>query len=215
MNITIVGAGAVGAALAEGWSRAGHRVTVAVRDTTAAKAVSLAQKFDVAIAAMSDAAKDAEVIVLAVPWDAAQNAVTALGDLSGKVLIDATNPLAFADGALHLVQPQGSSGGEQIAQWAQGARVVKTLNQVGAEMMSAEKSMPALPVMFIAGDHEPANETVKSLVGDLGFEALVAGALSQSRHLEHFAMVWINQAVFQGFGRQWAFAALRNQEKTV
>lgn len=209
MRISIIGAGAVGAALAEGWARAGHAITLGVRDTSKPENVALAEKAGAALTSIAASIEGADVVAFAVPWSAAEDALAALGDLGGKVLIDATNPLEFKDNALHLVQPDGVSGGERVAGWAQNARVVKTLNQVGAEMMSAEKTMPAKPCMFIAGDDEDAVGAASTLVEDLGFESLHAGALTQARHLENFAMVWINQAIFRGFGRSWAFGALR------
>ncbi|MEO0938085.1 MAG: NAD(P)-binding domain-containing protein [Pseudomonadota bacterium] len=209
MNITIIGAGAVGAALAEGWHRAGHDITLAVRDPQKPEVQTLAKAVN-ALVVPAHAVAAADAFVLAVPWDAAEAAVRALGDLGGTPLIDATNPLVFADGRLSLVQPDGLSGAEHIAGWAQNAAVVKTLNQVGAEMMSAQKVMAAAPSMFIAGDDAAANAVAATLVSDLGFEALEAGDLTQARHLEHFAMVWINQAIMRGFGRDWAFGALRN-----
>ncbi len=212
MRIAIVGSGAVGSALAEGWVRAGHAVVFAVRDTAKAETQDLAARLGAGIVAMDGAAAGADVVVLAVPWDAAEDALAALGDLGGKPLIDATNPLQFADGRLTLVQPDGRAGAEWVAEWAGTARVVKTLNQVGAEMMSAQKTMAAKPCLFLAGDDAAANEIAATLVSDLGFEPLQAGGLDQARHLEHFAMVWINQAVMRGFGRDWAFGALRNGE---
>lgn len=210
MKVAIIGAGAVGAALTEGWACTGHEVILGVRDQNATKAMELAQRFDAQITSVAEAAVGADVIVLAVPWDAIEDALAALGDLQGKPLVDATNPLEFADGALNLVQPDGKSGAERVAALSQNASVVKTMNQVGAEMMSARKSMAARPSMFIAGDNADANETVAQLVDDLGFQSLQAGGLHQARHLEHFAMVWINQAIFQGLGRDWAFGVLQN-----
>jgi predicted dinucleotide-binding enzyme len=65
------------------------------------------------------------------------------------------------------------------------------------------------PVMFLAGDDAAAKQTVARLVTDLSFEPLDAGDLAKSRLLEPFAMVWINQALFRGLGRDWAFGVLR------
>jgi predicted dinucleotide-binding enzyme len=63
--------------------------------------------------------------------------------------------------------------------------------------------------MFLAGDDDSAKSTVAQLVSELRFEALDAGALKQARILEPFAVAWINQALFRGLGRNWAFAVLR------
>jgi predicted dinucleotide-binding enzyme len=63
--------------------------------------------------------------------------------------------------------------------------------------------------MFLAGDDNTAKATVAQLVSELGFEVLDAGELKSARILEPFAMVWINQALFRGLGRNWAFGILR------
>jgi len=86
--------------------------------------------------------------------------------------------------------------------------VVKTLNQVGAEMMADNRALPHRPVMFMAGDSDAAKARVATLLGDLGFEPLDAGDLAKARLLEPFGMVWINQALARGKGRHWAFAAV-------
>jgi predicted dinucleotide-binding enzyme len=214
MKIAVIGAGAVGAALGEGWARAGHKIIFGARNIGNEKTIALARRIRAEVAPLRVAAASAEVIALATPWSAALEAVQALGDVAGKIIIDATNPVRFADGVLSLVHQDGLSAGEQIAAAAKGAAVVKTLNQVGAEMMAAEKNMAAKPSMFVAGEDERARATACSLVADLGFEAFDAGGIRQARHLEHFAMVWINQAMFRGAGRNWAFGVLRQQTKS-
>jgi len=119
------------------------------------------------------------------------------------------NPLAMKDGGLGLERGYTTSGGETVESWLPGAKVVKTFNQVGADMMTAGDQFETRPVMFLAGDDDGAKATVAQLVSELGFEALDAGGLKQARILEPFAMVWINQALFRGLGRNWAFGVLR------
>src|SRR5450631_3939759 len=92
MNITIIGVGNVGRALATAWRKAGHQVTVAVRNPGDAKVADLKQQgFN--LVAVDGAAKGADVIVLAVPWSAVTATIAALGTLDGKIVADATNPL--------------------------------------------------------------------------------------------------------------------------
>jgi predicted dinucleotide-binding enzyme len=209
MKIAVVGAGNVGGAIGSGWSRAGHAVTYLVRDTgdpalaklTAAPGAKATT--DRAEAGMCD------VIALALPWAVAEPAVKALGDLSGKIVIDCMNPLAMRDGALGLAVGFNTSAAEMVAQWLPGARIVKTLNQVGAEVMADASGFSQPPVMFVAGDDDGAKSVVSGLVSELGFETLDAGLLVMARLLEPFGMVWINQALARGAGRDWAFGALR------
>jgi predicted dinucleotide-binding enzyme len=96
-----------------------------------------------------------------------------------------------------------------VAGWLPGARVVKTLNQVGAEIMADPAMLGNRPVVFMAGDDAGAKTATAELLGDLGFEALDAGAITKSRLLEPFGMVWINQSIIRGLGRDWAFSVTR------
>ncbi len=153
-----------------------------------------------------DAARNAQVVVLATPWPATEAAVKSLGDLSGKVLIDCTNPLGMGPNGLELVLGHTTSAGEQVASCAPAAAVFKTLNQIGADSMDKATLFPVRPVMFVAGD-DPAKKTVvMSLVAKLGFEPVDAGPLRIARLLEPYGMLWIDQALNRGRGRSFAFA---------
>jgi len=208
MQIAIIGAGNVGGALARGWLRAGHHLLLGVRDAADPKVVALSRAIGADVKPPAEAAAIAEVVVLALPWAAAEGAVKALGALNGKIVVDCMNPLAMRDGRLGLDRGFNTSGAEAVASWIPGARVVKTLNQVGAEMMEDNAGLPYRPVMFMAGDDSAAKTTVSKLLVDLGFEALDAGDLTKARLLEPYGMVWINQALIQGKGRNWAFATV-------
>lgn len=208
MRVAIIGTGNVGSAIARGLAGKGHEVTLGARDPAGGGVAALAAATGATPARPEAAAAAAEVVILALPWGAAEAAVRALGDLSGKVVIDCMNPLGMVDGALGLTVGHRVSGGEIVAGWLPGARVVKTLNQVGAEIMADTAALPHRPVMFMAGDDAAAKAQVARLLADLGFEPLDAGGIAKSRLLEPFAMVWINQALLRGKGRMWAFAAV-------
>lgn len=209
MHIAIIGAGSVGRAVATGLQRAGHSITFGVRNPGKDDLAGFAADIQAEIMTPAAAAGVADIVILSVPWAAAENAVKSLGALRGKILIDCTNPIGRVDGAMQLVVGHTTSAAEMIQNWAPDARVVKSLNQVGAEIMADPSHLSAKPVMFAAGDDEAARKVVLALVRDLGFEALDAGLLMQARYLEAFAMVWINQAIFRGMGRNWAFGAIR------
>jgi predicted dinucleotide-binding enzyme len=208
MKISIIGTGNVGSALARGLKKSSHTVVLGARDIANRATQDLAADVGAELASPAEAAKSAEVVVLALPWDVAEAAIKALGDLSGKIVIDCMNPLGMIGGVLELTLGHTTSGGEIVASWLPGARVVKTLNQVGAEIMTDNASMPHRPVMFMASDDPQAKAVVATVLTDLGFEPLDAGDISKSRLLEPFGMVWINQALLRGKGRAWAFAAV-------
>jgi len=212
MKIAIIGAGAVGGSLGTAWSRSDHEIVFGVRDVGKPELRELCESIGALALPAPEAAAAADVVVLALPWDGAEDGIQALGDLAGKTVVDCTNPLRFEDDSLSLDRGFTTSGGETVAAWLPGANVVKGLNQVPAEMMSSNSKLSGRPVQFIAGDTESAKATVQSLIEELGFEVLDAGALVQSRILEPFGMVFINQAIMRGMGRDWAFGILRNRE---
>ena len=208
MQIAIIGTGSVGAAIARGLKGKGHDVTLGARDPASDEVAALAAEVGATAATQGNAAAAAEMAFIALPWFVAENAVKALGDLSGKIVVDCMNPLGMVDGALGLTVGHSTSGGEILQEWLPGARVVKALNQVGAETMADNAGMAHRPAMFTAGDDEAAKQAVAAVLGDLGFDAHDAGGIAKSRLLEPFAMLWINQALFRGKGRAWAFAAV-------
>jgi predicted dinucleotide-binding enzyme len=147
------------------------------------------------------------VIVVATPWDATEAAVRDLGDLSGKILIDCTNPLGMTPAGLGLVVGYDNSGGEMVARWTNAA-VFKCFNTTGAPNMSAATDYAVAPAMFVAGDDEAKKPVVLGLAREIGFDAIDAGALRMSRLLEPMAMLWIDQAIMKGKGRDFAFAVV-------
>jgi hypothetical protein len=208
MRIAIIGTGNVGGALARGLKGTGHAVSLGARNPDAAEVQALATETSADVALPAVAAAGADLVILALPWGVAESAVKALGDLTGKVVIDCMNPLGMVGGALGLTIGHSTSGGEIVQGWLPQAHVVKTLNQVGAEIMAQNDQLLHRPVMFMAGDDAAAKARVATLLTDLGFEALDAGDLTKARLLEPLGMVWINQALFRGKGRMWAFAAV-------
>jgi predicted dinucleotide-binding enzyme len=205
MNIVIVGSGNVGRALGDAWRKAGHSVTFAAREPGGAKATEL-KKAGFTVATTAEAAKGADIVVLATPWDAVPAAIKSLGSLAGKVVVDATNPLT---GKLELALGFDDSAGETVARLAPGARVVKAFNTTGANNMADSRYAGGKLMMAVAGDDAEAKKIVMALAADLGFEPVDVGPLAMSRHLEPMAMTWIKLAYAQGMGREFGFAVLR------
>lgn len=206
MKIAMIGAGNVGSALGRAWLQAGEEVVFGVPDPADPKYRALPRE---RLHIPSQAARDAAAVVLATPWPATEAAVKGLGPLSGKIVIDCTNPLGIGPNGLELVLGFDTSAGERVASWARGASVFKSLNQTGAENMEKASRFPVRPVMFVAGDDEAKKPTVLALIAKLGFEAVDAGPLRAARLLEAYGMLWIDQALNRGRGRDFAFALTR------
>jgi hypothetical protein len=212
MQIAIIGAGNVGRALGKGWTNRGHAVRYGVRTPADPKYHDLPAGM---AAEPGEAAADAEVIVLATPWPATEAAIAglkaALGDLSGRLVIDCTNPLGMGPAGLELALGHTVSGAEQVARWAAGAAVFKAFNTTGAGNMADLSGYPVTPAMFVAGDDAARKPLVMGLVRDIGFEPIDAGPLRIARLLEPCAMLWIDQALNRGAGADFAFAVVRKR----
>ncbi|WP_374406386.1 NADPH-dependent F420 reductase [Hydrogenophaga sp.] len=207
MSIAIIGAGNVGMALGRAFTRRGENVVLGVPDP---------QKYAAAVAALGDKARlsstaDAiaasDLVVLAVPHLATAAIAQSVPDWQGKVLVDATNPLA--PGLAGLTMGTNTSAAEELARLARGARVVKAFNSTGAENMADAAYPGGVPMMPVCGDDADARQRVMALATLIGFEAVDMGPLMAARYLEPFAMTWIHLAFRQGLGRRFAFGLLR------
>lgn len=216
MHIAIIGAGSVGSALGRGWSRAGHHIHYGVSDPDNPKHRAAATAAgNASVTGVAEAGAAGEVVVLAVPWDAVVSVCATLGDLGSKLVIDATNPLRFSANGLELALGLNDSGGETVARLLPKAHVVKTMNQVGFNVMDAATGYPTAPSMFVAGDDDDARARAMRLVGDLGFAPLDAGPMRIARLLEPYAMLWIHMAVNQGSPLTGAFALMQREEGQI
>lgn len=207
MTISILGAGNVGLALAGAFTRRGETVVLGVPQPAkyAAAVAALGERAQLTTTAEAVAA--GEVVILAVPHAAVAAIAQSVDDWQGKVLVDATNPLA--PGLAGLTLGTTTSGAEELARLARGARVVKAFNTTGAENMADAGYPGGLPMMPVCGDDAQARQRVMALATLIGFEAVDMGPLSAARYLEPFAMTWIHLAFRQGFGRRFAFGLLR------
>ena len=209
MKIAIVGAGNVGGTLGRSLAQKGHEIIFGVRDQQSEKVRDLLASMPNNTKADSNqaAAAASEVMILTTPWLGTEDAIANCGDLTNKILIDCTNPLTEDFSGLKIGFT--TSGGEQVAQWAKGAKVYKVFNQTGFKIMAEPVLEGRQAVMFVCGDDEESKPIVIKLTEDVGFETIDAGKLSTARLLEPFAMLWIKLAYAHGLGQDFAFALVR------
>ena len=212
MKLAIIGAGNVGGTLGTAWAqKAGHEIFFGVRNPAADATQALVRKLGgkARAGAPAQAAALADFIVLTTPWPAAEAAIRSLGDVGGRIILDATNPLAMGPDGLGLEIGHSTSAGEKVQGWAKGASVFKTLNTTGFGNMADPVFHGVKSVMFVAGDDAANKPKVIDLVAALGFDVIDAGPLRNARLLEAHAMLWIELALKRGLGRDWAFARVK------
>jgi predicted dinucleotide-binding enzyme len=210
MKIAIIGMGNVGKAIGPQWVQSGHLVTFCVRNPDDSEKRAFAEAARAAIGSV-DAAQHSDVVLLAVPWHDVADVLQAAGDLSGKVLLDCTNPVN-AD-FTELTLGHDTSAAEEILRMVPRAHVVKIFNTNGAKNMADSDYGTHKVSMFYAGDDERANQIAAQLAQEIGFEPVELGPLKFARLLEPLAMTWIMLARHCGFGRDFALDAIRRPVK--
>jgi 8-hydroxy-5-deazaflavin:NADPH oxidoreductase len=206
MRIGIIGAGNVGMSLGQALIARGESVVFGVPDPGKYREAVARLGARASIGTTAAAVAAGEVVILAVPYAAAQGVARSVADWGQKILVDATNPLA--PGLAGLSLGTTTSGAEQIAAAAHGARVVKAFNTTGAENMADSAYAGGRVFMPVCGDDAGARARVLALATLIGFDAVDCGELQAARYLEPFAMTWIHLAFRMGQGRRFAFARI-------
>jgi len=203
MNIAIIGTGNVGGALARKWAEAGHQIFLGVRNTEDFKGKELLSEKNISAMSTEEAVKRAEVILIAAVPQATAEIVKAMGEVSGKVIIDAMNSVR--------TKPEGFSNSfEAVKSLATGAEIVKCFNSVGFNVMVDTSFNGTKADMYMAGSSERAKELAKKLALDAGFENCYNfGGDDRVALLEQFALSWINLAMIQGQGREMIFKLIK------
>lgn len=208
MTIAIIGHGNVGGALGRHWEKTGRAVVYGSRDPHGASASEFRAEYggNPDIRAIDGAVRAAEFVLLATPYPAAiEFAARHAAELSGKIVIDATNPIGPG---LVLTVGHTSSGAEEIQKCTPAARVVKAFNTYGWENFRDAAYPGGVPAMFIAGDDAAACDSVAQLASAIGFRPVVAGGLTAARYLEPLAMLWIQMGRVQGKGAGFTWSML-------
>jgi 8-hydroxy-5-deazaflavin:NADPH oxidoreductase len=180
------GTGQQGRGLAARLSAAGQRVVLGSRD--AARAVAVAERLGRGVRGADNAqcAREADVVIVAVPWAGHQELLTALRpELVGVIVVNCVNPLGFDDrGAYGLSVPEGSAC-EQAARLLPDSVVVGAFHHVSAELLlDASQSTVDIDV-FVVGDDRAATDQVQALADSIpGMRGIYAGRLRTARHIE-------------------------------
>lgn len=194
MKIGVIGSGVVAQTLGAGFLTHGHDVVLGTRDAAKLDAWA-AQHPQARIDSVAAAARFGEVVVLAVKGSAAASALRSAdpANLAGKVVIDATNPIADlppVNGVLRFTTTLDESLFEQLQREFPAARLVKAFNSVGSAQMVNPQFRGGKPTMFICGSDAAAKETVRGILDEFGWETADMGAPEAARAIEPLCMLW-------------------------
>lgn len=191
-TIAIIGTGDVGGALGPEFAAQGHTVVYGSRDPSKSSVKELVERTGHGASAttQAEAVSAADIVVLAVPGLLVEEITKNLGDLSGKIIIDPTNPLKRAETGLEF--GVDTSNGQIIQAAAPDAYVVKAFNTLNWKTMVDPEESGGPVSIPLAGDSASAKETVAKLVEGMGLEAIDVGGIENAHWVEGMLMLWIN-----------------------
>lgn len=211
MKIGIVGAGNIGTGIGKRLAAKGHDIMVSFgRSPDKVQAAADAIGGGARAGTPAEAARHGDVVIVATPWGVTLDTIKGLsGDLAGKIVWDATNPLKADMSGLEIGTT--TSAGEEIAKAIPGAKVVKAIPPFAEVLHSPSTHIAAgRPGVFVCGDDADARKVVVELVEAIDAEGVDAGPLMLARYTEPAGMLLVQLAYMQGMGARIGLSLLRD-----
>jgi len=193
-TVAVIGTGNVGMALGTEFAGLGHTIIYGSRSPLSMKSLELVAKTgkDASAKRPAEAAAAADVIVLATPGMVTEDVVNGLGDLSGKIIIDVTNPLVFAGDPPTVTYGTDRSLGEIVQDAHPDAYVVKAFNTINWRVM-IDPPKPA-PLIPLAGDNADAKKQVAEWANAMGIDTIDVGGIYHARVTEYMIVMMLNNS---------------------
>jgi 8-hydroxy-5-deazaflavin:NADPH oxidoreductase len=199
MNIGIIGSGEVGRALAIGFDKEGYSVVIGTRDVTQPKLVEfVASNPKIGLDSTINVATNSDIIVLATKGEIAEMVIKEIANsISGKTIIDVTNPILLGEngvpvvtnGVISYFTDINQSLMERLQVLAPEANFVKAFNSIGNSSMY-KPTFTVVPTMFICGNSTQAKEEVKTILTQFGWESNDLGMVQSARCIESLCIMW-------------------------
>lgn len=191
-TIAVIGTGNVGGALGTKFAAQGHTIVYGSRNPSSSEVAELVARTggDASATTQQEAIKGADIVVLAVPGMLVEEITKGLGDLSGKIIIDPTNPIDRSGSEFKM--GVASSNGEIIQFAAPDASVVKAFNALNWKTMVDPQSSGGPVSIPLAGNSSDAKATVAELVEGMGLEAIDLGGIENAHWIEGMLIMWLN-----------------------
>lgn len=196
MKVGIIGSGIVGKVLAKAFTSEGHQVKLGTRDVSKEELETYKEENPViTIGTFTETSQFGELIVLATGGLVVEEAIKLAGieNFSGKVIIDATNPIAAAppvNGVLQFFTGPNESLMEKIQALLPAAKLVKAFSSVGNGLMYKPQLQGGIPTMFISGNDDEAKKVVTDILTSFGWETEDMGRAEAARAIEPLCILW-------------------------
>ena len=206
-KVGILGSGDLGKTLAKGFLKHGYQVAIGT-DHAEKLAEFKRENPQIETVTFEQAAQSGDIVVLCVKGTVAEKIIEKVKrHLSGKTVIDTTNPIADAppeNGVLKYFTSLEESLMERLQKIAPDAQFVKAFNSIGSGLMiNPDFRDNTKPTMFICGNNDDAKKKVYEILEKFGFEIEEMGKAESARAIEPLCMLWC----IPGFLRnEWAHA---------
>ena len=185
MTIGIVGAGAIGSAVAAVLARAGIEARIVNRRGPGALAVLLAGVSPQVSAGTRDEVLGADIVFVATPWGRLSEAIGGVADWGGRIVVDCNN--ALEGPSFRPVELNGRTSSEEFADMVPGARVVKAFNHMLPHLLAGDpRAEGGRRVLFMAGDDAEAKAELGTIIDAIGFHRIDLGGLREGGRLIEF-----------------------------
>jgi predicted dinucleotide-binding enzyme len=192
-KVGILGSGQVGQILADGFLKHGYEVMRGSREPSKLATWKSGAGSKASTGTFAEAARFGEVVVVAVKGTAAEEAVGTCADgLNGKVVLDATNPIADAPpshGIVAYFTGPNDSLMERLQKRVPGAKFVKAFSSVGSALFVQPK-LASRPTMFICGNDGGAKDATRGILEQFGWDTEDCGGVEAARAIEPLCMLW-------------------------
>jgi len=199
MRVGILGSGRMGGKLGTIFARAGHDVVFSyARSEQKLRRLAKAARGNARHGTPAEAARQSDVLLLAVHWSRIADVLKRTGDLSGKIVVTCSLPMNAGD--TRLVVAHTSSGAEALAKKLPRAKVVAAFGTVPSEVLFGvfeARRRATRPSLLYCGENAAAKKVVAALIRDVGFEPVDAGPLRMARYTEPFTLL-VAQLAYEG-----------------
>ena len=202
MKVSIIGSGKMAKGIAARLLSGGHEVTVHVRDLEKGNTLATELKSDakeIAVNVVQVGGDVDDLVIVATHYGDVANVVETYAGFAGKTVVDITNPVDF--NTFQLIPAAGTSGAEEIAKLAPQAHIIKAFNTIFAGTLAAGEVEGKTLDVLIAGDDQPAKQSVSEIIESSGLRPVDVGPLTNARHLEGLAL--IHMSVQEQLGTGW------------